>query len=195
MAKTMTQNDVHYWQRRIEETFNSKIKGLKILHAREIEKMKETEWENFLLALGIKDDYLELEDIDKESKKIIKSLIAVIDELKKDAQRKGWSTYRYENHNTNNFKGIQDTLIEHSAKFARIKFYETPNGKEIALLEARKKWALDLLHGTDDKDSVINKLHDIIMDKAQLALMAGDIKGNLVTEHITGIVDDIAERE
>ena len=143
-----------YFVTRIENSINDKIEMLKQSNAAEVQNISEAAYNKYLKHLKVDKDLKRFEKLDVEHKKLQSKLVQVYDAVKSSQKGKA-SSYDYNCpypslYNNSDAVSINEGYRYLCNKTAAKNEDETPQGKLIKQLEAKKRAAIDELHGVNE---------------------------------------------
>jgi len=155
-----------YFVERIENSINDKIETLKQSNAAEVQNISEAAYNKYLKLLKIDKEMKRFEKLDAEHSKLQAKLVQVYDSVKSSQLKSGkistWDNnypHLYNNSNSNSLNEGYRYLCNQTA----IKNEdETPQGKLIKQLEAKKRAACDELHGVNELNGLKATVNNIL---------------------------------
>ena len=151
-----------YFVERIENSINDKINSLKQANAAQVQNMSEAAFGKYLKLLKIDKDMKRFEKLDKEYKSVQSKMVAVYNEVRRSLALERYdsnvpSVYASSNH-VDVIEGFRFLCSKTAAKNET----ETAEGKLIKTLEAKKRAAVDELHGINELDGLKLTVNNIL---------------------------------
>ena len=155
MSNKISVQQRKYFVERIQNSINDKIEVLKQSNAAEVQNISDAAYNKYLKLLKVDKDLKRFEKLDTEYVKLRAKLIQVYDSVK-DSQIKTNRHVTSWNHNyphlytSSNGVNIDEGYRYLCNQTAIKNEDETPQGKLIKKLEAKKRAAIDELHGVNE---------------------------------------------
>ena len=151
-----------YFVERIENSINDKINSLKQANAAQVQNMSEAAFDKYLKLLKIDKDMKRFEKLDKEYKSVQSKMVAVYNEVRRSLALERYdsnvpSVYASSGH-VDVIEGFRFLCGKTAAKNEN----ETSEGKLIKMLEAKKRAAVDELHGINELDGLKLTVNNIL---------------------------------
>lgn len=161
MAKISVQQR-KYFVTRIENSINEKISELKQTKAAQVQTLSEKEFGKYLKMLKIDKDMAKFEKLDLEYKNLQSKLYDVYNEVRRtlgiDAYSSNSPNVYSSSGSSDLHKGFRYLCNQTAAKQET----ETPEGKIIKELEAKKRAAIDELHGINELEGLKVTVNNIL---------------------------------
>ena len=161
MAKISVQQR-KYFVTRIENSINEKISELKQSNAAQVQSISEKAYDKYLKLLKIDKDMKRFVRLDLEYRQLRTKLVTVYDEV---ARSIGFDKYAHNTpsvYNSSNASDINTGFRYLCSKTAAKQETETPEGKLIKELEAKKRAAIDELHGVNELEGLKLTVNSIL---------------------------------
>ena len=155
MSNKISVQQRKYFVTRIESSINNKIETLRQSNAAQVQNISDAAYNKYLKLLKVDTDLKRFEKLDAEYVKLRAKLIQVYDSVK-DSQIKTNRHVTSWNHNyphlytSSNAVNIDEGYRYLCNQTAIKNEDETPQGKLIKKLEAKKRAAIDELHGVNE---------------------------------------------
>lgn len=165
MAKISVQQR-KYFVERIETSINNKIETLRQSNAAEVQNISNAAYNKYLKLLKIDKDLKKFEKIDAEHNKLQSKLIQVYDSVKSSQIKSGkvstWDNNYPHLYSSSNAVSINEGYRYLCNQTAAKNEDETPQGKLIKQLEAKKRAATDELHGVNELEGLKATVNNIL---------------------------------
>ena len=165
MAKISVQQR-KYFVTRIENSINDKIETLKQSNAAEVQNISEAAYKKYLKLLKVDKDLKRFEKLDAEHAKLQSKLVQVFDSVKSSQLKSGkissWNNNYPHLYNNSNAVNINEGYRYLCNQTAIKNEDETPQGKLIKKLEAKKRAAIDELHGVNELEGLKLTVNSIL---------------------------------
>lgn len=154
MADKISVQQRKYFVERIQDSINEKIETLKQSNAAEVQNISEAAYQKYLKLLKVDKDLAKFEKIDAEHTKLQSKLIQVYESVK-SSQIKTGKVSSWDNNYPHLYTSSGAVNINEGYRYlcnqtAAKNEDETPQGKLIKQLEAKKRAACDELHGVNE---------------------------------------------
>ena len=172
MADKISVQQRKYFVERIESSINDKIEALRQSNAAEVQNISEAAYNKYLKLLKVDKDIKRFDKLDAEHTKLQSKLIQVYESVK-SSQIKSGKVSSWDNNYPHLYTSSGAVNINEAYRYlcnqTAIKNEdETPQGKLIKQLEAKKRAATDELHGINELNGLKKLL--IIFLKVQMSL-------------------------
>ena len=165
MAKISVQQR-KYFVTRIENSINDKIETLKQSNAAEVQNISEAAYNKYLKLLKVDKEMKRFEKLDAEHAKLQSKLVQVFDSVKSSQLKSGkissWNNNYPHLYNNSNAVNINEGYRYLCNQTAAKNEDETPQGKLIKKLEAKKRAAIDELHGVNELEGLKLTVNSIL---------------------------------
>ena len=167
MAKISVQQR-KYFVERIESSINDKIEMLKQSNAAEVQNISEAAYKKYLKHLKVDKDLKEFEKLDAKHKRLQSKLVQVYDAVKSSQTGKRNShDYSYDHNYPHLYQSSDANTINEGYRYLCNKTAaknedETTEGKLIKELEAKKRAAVDELHGVNELEGLKATVNNIL---------------------------------
>ena len=157
-----------YFVERIQNSINDKIEMLKQSNAAEVQNISEAAYNKYLKHLKVDKDLKVFEKLDARHKKLQAKLVQVYNAVKSSQQGKRNShDYSHDHnyphlYNSSDANSINEGFRYLCNKTAAKNEDETPEGKLIKELEAKKRAAIDELHGINELNGLKSTVNNIL---------------------------------
>ena len=158
-----------YFVERIENSINDKIDELKQSNAAEVQNISEAAFGKYLKLLKVDKDMKEFTTLDAKHEKLRSKLISVFNEVKKTVSKNrngGWDSNEPNIYNSSHGQSHAVELTQGFRwccnKTAAKNVNDTPAGQLIRDLEAKKRAAIDELHGINELDGLKLTVNNIL---------------------------------
>ena len=164
MAKISVQQR-KYFVERIESSINDKIEMLKQSNAAEVQNISEAAYNKYLKHLKVYKDLKEFEKLDAKHKKLQSKLVQVYDAVK--SSQTGNLNGIYDHNYPHLYQSSDAVSINEGYRYLCNKTAaknedETPEGQLIKELEAKKRAAIDELHGINELEGLRATVNNIL---------------------------------
>ena len=154
MADKISVQQRKYFVERIESSINDKIEALRQSNAAEVQNISEAAYKKYLKLLKVDKDIKRFDKLDAEHTKLQSKLIQVYESVK-SSQIKSGKVSSWDNNYPHLYTSSGAVNINEAYRYlcnqTAIKNEdETPQGKLIKKLEAKKRAAIDELHGVNE---------------------------------------------
>ena len=154
MSEKISVQQRKYFVERIESSINEKIEMLKQSNAAEVQNISEAAYNKYLKHLKVEKDLKRFEKLDVEHAKLQSKLISVYESVKTSQIKSGkidnWNNNYPHLYNNAGIKELNDGYRYLCNQTAIKNEDETPAGKLVKQLEAKKRAAIDELHGVNE---------------------------------------------
>ena len=150
MSNKISVQQRKYFVTRIEDSINEKINELKQANAAQVQNISEKAYDKYLKLLKVDKDMKKFDKLDIEHRTLQTKLTSVYHEVEKSL---GYSSYESNTpsiYNSSSAVDINSGFRFLCGKTAAKQETETPEGKLIRSLEAKKRAAVDELHGVNE---------------------------------------------
>ena len=166
MAKISVQQR-KYFVTRIENSIDEKIEMLKQSNAAEVQNISEAAYNKYLKYLKVDKDLKEFEKLDTKHKKLQAKLVQVYESVKSSQISSNRNLNTWDNnyphlYNNSNAVSINEGYRYLCNKTAAKNEDETPEGQLIKELEAKKRAAIDELHGVNELEGLRATVNGIL---------------------------------
>ena len=161
MAKISVQQR-KYFVTRIENSINEKINDLKQTKAAQVQTLSEKEFGKYLKMLKIDKDMAKFEKVDLRYRQLQSKLYEVYNEVRRSL---GVEIYANDSPSVYNSSGSSDLhkgFRYLCSKTADKQETETPEGKIVKQLKAKKRAAIDELHGINELEGLKVTVNNIL---------------------------------
>tara|TARA_R100000808_G_C2137533_1_gene145623 strand:- start:334 stop:873 length:540 start_codon:yes stop_codon:yes gene_type:complete len=169
MADKISVQQRKYFVERIESSINDKIEALRQSNAAEVQNISEAAYNKYLKLLKVDKDIKRFDKLDAEHAKLKSKLIQVYDSVKSsqinsNPHIQGFSgSHSYPHLYTSaSALDINDAYRYLCNQTAAKNEDETPQGKLIKQLEAKKRAATDELHGINELNGLKEVVNNIL---------------------------------
>ena len=155
MSQKISVQQRKYFVERIQNSINDKIETLKQSNAAEVQNISDAAYNKYLKLLKVDKDLKRFEKLDAEHSKLKAKLIQVYDSVKtsqinSNRHISSWNHNYPHLYNSSNSVCINEGYRYLCNQTAVKNEDETPTGKLIKKLEAKKRAAIDELHGVNE---------------------------------------------
>ena len=167
MSNKISVQQRKYFVTRIESSINNKIETLRQSNAAQVQNISDAAYNKYLKLLKVDTDLKRFEKLDAEYVKLRAKLIQVYDSVK-DSQIKTNHAITSWNHNyphlytSSNAANIDEGYRYLCNQTAVKNEDETPTGMLIKELEAKKRAAVDELHGVNELEGLKATVNNIL---------------------------------
>ena len=166
MADKISVQQRKYFVERIESSINNKIEALRQSNAAEVQNISEAAYNKYLKLLKVDKDIKRFEKLDAEHTKLQLKLIQVYDSVK-SSQIKSGKVSSWDNNYPHLYTSSGAVSINEGYRYlcnqtALKNEDETPQGKLIKQLEAKKRAATDELHGINELNGLKQVVNNIL---------------------------------
>tara|TARA_Y100000296_G_C5005534_1_gene172376 strand:+ start:52 stop:582 length:531 start_codon:yes stop_codon:yes gene_type:complete len=166
MAKISVQQR-KYFVTRIENSINDKIETLKQSNAAEVQNISDAAYNKYLKLLKVDKDLARFEKLNAEHVKLQSKLIQVYDSVKtsqinSNRHITSWNHNYPHLYNSADANSINEAYRYLCNQTAVKNEDETPTGKLIKQLEAKKRAAVDELHGVNELEGLKATVNSIL---------------------------------
>ena len=161
MAKISVQQR-KYFVERIESSINDKINELKQSNAAQVQSISEKAYEKYLKLLKVDKDMKRFAKLDVEYKQLQSKLVTVYDEVSRSLNFDKYAANTPCVYNSSNAEDINKGYRFLCGKTAAKQETETPEGRLIKELEAKKRAAVDELHGVNELEGLKATVNNIL---------------------------------
>ena len=164
MSDKITVQQRKYFVERIESSINEKISELRQSNAAEVQNISEREFETYLDGLKIKGDVVRYKELWAELEPLSSKIRAIFNELEQVLRKKEWDSNAPSLCSYQPFSGLElDKAMRWCChQTAKKHESETDAGKMITNLKAKKRAAIDELHGINELDGLKIKVNNIL---------------------------------
>ena len=166
MADKISVQQRKYFVERIESSINNKIEALRQSNAAEVQNISEAAYNKYLKLLKVDKDIKRFEKLDAEHTKLQLKLIQVYDSVKSSQIKSGkvssWDNNYPHLYNSSGAVNINEGYRYLCNQTAAKNEDETPQGKLIKQLEAKKRAATDELHGINELNGLKQVVNNIL---------------------------------
>ena len=168
MSDKITVQQRKYFVERIQNSINEKIEMLKQSNAAEVQNISEAAYNKYLKHIKVYEDLKEFEQLDVEHKKLQSKLVQVYEAVKSSQQGKRTTPDHSYDHNYPHLYCSSDAVSINQGyrylcnKTAAKNEDETPEGQLIKTLEAKKRAAIDELHGVNELEGLKATVNNIL---------------------------------
>ena len=154
MSNKISVQQRKYFVERIQNSINEKIEMLKQSNAAEVQNISEAAYNKYLRHLKVEKDLKGFEKLDAEHSKLQSKLISVYESVKTSQIKSGkidtWNNNYPHLYNNSGIKEVNEAYRYLCNQTAAKNEDETPEGQLIKHLEAKKRAAIDELHGVNE---------------------------------------------
>jgi len=165
MAKISVQQR-KYFVERIETSINNKIETLRQSNAAQVQNISDAAYSKYLKLLKVDKDLKRFEKLDVEYTKLQGKLVQVYESVKSSQIKTGkvssWDNNYPHLYNNSNAISINEGYRYLCNQTAAKNEDETPQGKLIKQLEAKKRAATDELHGVNELEGLKATVNNIL---------------------------------
>ena len=151
-----------YFVERIETSINDKINELKQANAAQVQIISEKAYDKYLKLLKVDKDMKRFAKIDVEYRQLQSKLVTVYDEVSRSLNFDKYAANTPAVYNSSGSEDIKKGYRYLCGKTAAKQETETPEGKLIKELEAKKRAAVDELHGVNELDGLKITVNNIL---------------------------------
>ena len=167
MANKISVQQRKYFVTRIENSINEKIEMLKQSNAAEVQNISQAAYNKYLKHLKVDKDLKKFEKLDLEHRKLQHKLVKVYDAVKDSQLGKKRHDYNYHHnypsvYNASDAVAINDGYRYLCNQTAAKNEDSTAAGKLIKQLEAKKRAAIDELHGINELEGLKATVNNIL---------------------------------
>ena len=168
MSNKISVQQRKYFVERIESSINDKIEMLKQSNAAEVQNISEAAYKKYLKHLKVDKDLKKFEQLDIEHKRLQSKLVQVYDAVKSSQQGKRTTPdYSYDHNYPHLYCSSDAVSINEGYRYLCNKTAaknedETPEGQLIKTLEAKKRAAIDELHGVNELEGLKLTVNNIL---------------------------------
>jgi predicted transcriptional regulator YdeE len=161
MAKISVQQR-KYFVTRIENSINEKISELKQTKAAQVQTLSEKEFGKYLKMLKIDKDMTKFWRIDSEYRRLQSKLYSVYNEVRISLGIDAYTSNSPSVYNSSGSDDLNKGFRYLCNQTATKQETETPEGKIIKQLEAKKRAAIDELHGINELEGLKVTVNNIL---------------------------------
>ena len=165
MAKISVQQR-KYFVERIQTSINNKIETLRQSNAAQIQNISDAAYDKYLKLLKVDKDIKRYDKLDLEHSKLQSKLIQVYESVKSSQIKTGkvstWDNNYPHLYTSSTAKNIDEAYRYLCNQTAIKNEDETPTGKLIKQLEAKKRAAIDELHGVNELEGLKSTVNNIL---------------------------------
>ena len=167
MSQKISVQQRKYFVERIESSINEKIEMLRQSNAAEVQNISEAAYNKYLEHLKVYEDLKKFEELDVEHKRLQSKLVQVYDAVKGSQRGNNKNDYSYDH----NYPHLYQSSDAHSInegfrylcnKSAAKNEDETAAGQLIKELQAKKRAAVDELHGVNELEGLKATVNNIL---------------------------------
>ena len=151
-----------YFVERIETSINDKINELKQSNAAQVQSISEKAYDKYLKLLKVDKDMNRFAKIDIEYRQLQSKLVTVYDEVSRSLNFDKYAANTPSVYNSSGPEDIKKGYRYLCSKTAAKQESETAEGKLIKQLEAKKRAAIDELHGVNELDGLKITVNNIL---------------------------------
>ena len=166
MADKISVQQRKYFVERIESSINDKIEALRQSNAAEVQNISEAAYNKYLKLLKVDKDIKRFDKLDAEHTKLQSKLIQVYESVKSSQIKSGkvssWDNNYPHLYTSSTAKNIDEAYRYLCNQTAIKNEDETPTGMLIKELEAKKRAAVDELHGVNELEGLKATVNNIL---------------------------------
>ena len=166
MADKISVQQRKYFVERIESSINDKIEALRQSNAAEVQNISEAAYNKYLKLLKVDKDMKRFEKLDVEHTKLQAKLVQIYDSVKSSQIKSGrvssWDNNYPHLYTSSGAVNINEAYRYLCNQTAIKNEDETPQGKLIKQLEAKKRAATDELHGINELNGLKKTVNSIL---------------------------------
>ena len=166
MADKISVQQRKYFVERIESSINNKIEALRQSNAAEVQNISEAAYNKYLKLLKVDKDMKRFEKLDVEHTKLQAKLVQIYDSVKSSQIKSGkvssWDNNYPHLYTSSGAMNINEGYRYLCNQTAIKNEDETPQGKLIKKLEAKKRAATDELHGINELNGLKQVVNNIL---------------------------------
>ena len=167
MADKISVQQRKYFVERIESSINNKIEALRQSNAAEVQNISEAAYNKYLQLLKVDKDIKRFEKLDAEHTKLQSKLIQVYDSVKSSQINSNRNIRSWDHSYPHLYTSSGAVSINEGYRYlcnqtAAKNEDETPQGKLIKQLEAKKRAATDELHGINELNGLKQVVNNIL---------------------------------
>tara|TARA_R110002051_G_C8592879_1_gene479058 strand:+ start:301 stop:816 length:516 start_codon:yes stop_codon:yes gene_type:complete len=151
-----------YFVERIETSIDDKINELKQSNAAQVQTISEKAYDKYLKLLKVDKDMKRFAKLDVEYRTLQSKLVTVYDEVQRSLGFDKYEANTPSVYNSSNSEDINKGYRYLCGKTAAKQETETPEGKLIRSLEAKKRAAVDELHGINELEGLKLTVNNIL---------------------------------
>ena len=165
MSDKITVQQRKYFVERIENSINEKINELRQGNAAQVQNISEREYEKYLEGLNIKEEVTRYKELWIELEPLASKIRAIFNELEEVLSKD--HGYSSSTPSLCSYKPFSGEDLEKAMRWcchqtAKKHESETDAGKMITNLQAKKRAAIDELHGINELDGLKIKVNNIL---------------------------------
>ena len=164
MSDKITVQQRKYFVERIENSINEKINELRQGNAAQVQNISEREYEKYLDGLAIKEEVSRYKELWTELEPLASKIRAIFEELEQVLRKKEWDSNAPSLCSYQPFSGqdLEKAMRWCCHQTAKKHESETDAGKMITNLQAKKRAAIDELHGINELDGLKITVNNIL---------------------------------
>ena len=151
-----------YFVERIESSINEKINDLKQANAAQVQSISEKAYNKYLQLLKIDKDMKRYEKLDLEHKQLQTKLYNIYNEVRISLKVDKYNHNSPSVYNSSSALDMNEGFKFLCGKTAAKQETETPEGKMIKELQAKKRAAIDELHGINELNGLKSTVNNIL---------------------------------
>ena len=151
-----------YFVERIETSINEKINELKQANAAQVQNISEKAFDKYLKLIKIDKDVTRFNKVDVEHKQLQSKLYDIYNEVRKSLGVQEYGNSTPSVYRTSSAIDFASGFRYLCGKTASKQETETPEGKLIRELEAKKRAAVDELHGVNELEGLKITVNNIL---------------------------------
>ena len=151
-----------YFVERIETSIDDKINELKQSNAAQVQTISEKAYDKYLKLLKVDKDMKRFAKLDVEYRTLQSKLVTVYDEVQRSLGFDKYEANTPSVYNSSNSEDINKGYRYLCGKTAAKQETETPEGKLIKILQAKKRAAVDELHGINELEGLKLTVNNIL---------------------------------
>ena len=162
MSQKISVQQRKYFVERIESSINEKINELKQSNAAQVQAISERAFNKYLKMLKIDKDIKRFEKLDSEYKTVRTKIYNIYEEVRRSLNIDSYSHSTPSVYNSSTAADMIAGFRFLCSKTAAKQETETPEGKLIKQLEAKKRAAVDELHGVNELEGLKATVNNIL---------------------------------
>ena len=162
MSQKISVQQRKYFVERIESSINEKINELKQSNAAQVQSISEKAFNRYLKMLKIDKDMKRFEKLDLEHKQLQTKIYNIYNEVRKSLNIDSYSHTTPSVYNSSSATDMITGFRFLCSKTAAKQETETAEGKLIKELEAKKRAAVDELHGVNELEGLTATVNSIL---------------------------------
>jgi len=151
-----------YFVERIQDSIDQKINELKQANAAQVQNISERAYSKYLKLIKVEKDMVRFEKIDLEHKQLQSKLYDIYSEVRRSVGVEEYANSTPSVYRSSSAIDFASGFRYLCSKTAAKQETETPEGKLIRTLEAKKRAAVDELHGINELNGLKSTVNNIL---------------------------------